>query len=207
MRARVGRVCVTKLLLTSECRLGDVPSRSPVSGNSERSLYRVLRLAPRGAGRSVDRERAGRNASSVKGPSPDKQSFPWWPSQYQEAKAAPRSARVPSGTVVESVSDSTRQRPDLGTTGVQDRGMYAEPAVESERAARSRTNVDRPRSRAGGQGVTTKSTPAILRAAVRCAHSSEVRISAHPDHRFRSITITCFARPDHGFRHRDHAFR
>jgi hypothetical protein len=165
--------CVTKLLLTSECRLGDVPSRSPVSGNSERSLYRVLRLAPRGAGRSVDRERAGRNASSVKGPSPDKQSFPWWPSQYQEAKAAPRSARVPSGTVVESVSDSTRQRPDLGTTGVQDRGMYARPAVERERAVRRRTKETRPRSRAGGQGVTSKSTLAILRAAVRCAHSSD----------------------------------
>jgi hypothetical protein len=166
-------VCVTKLLLTSECRLGDVPSRSLVSGNSGRSLYRVLRLAPRGAGRSVDRERAGRNALSVKGSSPDRQTFPWWPSQYEEAKAAPRSARVPCWTAGESVSDSTQQRPDSGTTGVQDRGMCAGPAVERERAARSRTNVDRPSSRAGGQGVTTKSTPAILRAAVRCAHSSE----------------------------------
>lgn len=166
-------MCVTKLLLTSECRLGDVPSRSLVSGNSERSLYRVLRPAPRGAGRSVDRECAGRNATSVKGPSPDKHSFPWWPSQYVEAKAAPGSARVPSGTAVESVSYSTRQRADFGTTGVQDHGMYTRPAAERERAARSRTKKVRPRSRVGGQGVTSKSAPTILPAAVRCAHSSE----------------------------------
>jgi hypothetical protein len=166
-------MCVTKLLLTSECRPGDVPDRSLVSGNTERSLYRVLRFAPRGAERSVDRECAGRNAKSVKGPSPDKQYFPWWPSQYEEAKAAPESVRVPRWTVVESVSDSTRQRPDFGTTGVQDHGMHTRPAAERERAARSRTETVRPRSRVGGQGVTSKSTPTILRAAVRCAHSSE----------------------------------
>jgi len=56
--------CVTKLQLTSGCRSGDDPGRSLVSGNTERSLYRVLRLAPRGVGRSVDRECAGRNAKA-----------------------------------------------------------------------------------------------------------------------------------------------
>jgi hypothetical protein len=166
-------MCVTKLLLTSECRPGDVPGRSLVSGNSERSLYRVLRFVPRGAERSVDRECAGRNATSVKGLSPDNQVFPWWPSQYEEAKAAPGLMRVPCWTAVESVFDSTQQHVNFGTTGVLDHGMYTRPAAERERAVRSRITSVRPRSRVGGQGVTTKSMPTILLTAVRCAHSSE----------------------------------
>lgn len=164
-------MCVTRLLLTSGCGPGDVPGLSPVSGNTARSLYRVLRSSPRGAERSVDRECAGRNATSVKRLSPDNQLFPWWPSQYEEAKAAPTSARA-LRAAEESVSDSTRQRSEAGTTGVLDHGMYTRPAAKRERAATSRTN-DRPRSRVGGQGVTSESTPAILEAAVRCARSSE----------------------------------
>jgi len=165
-------MCVTKLLLTSECRPGDVPGRSLVSGNTERSLYQVLRLSPRGAGRSVDRECAGRNAISVKGSSPDKLLFLWWPSQYEEAKATPRLERVPIGAARKSVSYSTLQRPCRGTTGVQDHSMYIRSAAERESSVSSRTNY-LPRSRVGRQGVMSESMPTILETEVRCAHSSE----------------------------------
>ncbi len=176
-------MCVTKLLLTSKCRAEDASARSLVSGNTERSLYRVLRGSSRGALRSVDREYAGRNATSVKGSSPDKQAFPWWPSHYEEAKAASTGHGFQLRSVAYASSDSASSRHSTDTTGVQDHGMYTRPAAERERSARSRTNrfgsgrrmakPDGSRSRGGGQGVTSESMPAILRAEVRCAHSSE----------------------------------
>ena len=175
-------VCVTKLLLTSKCRTGDAPARSLVSGNTERSLYRVLRGSSRGALRSVDREYAGRNATSVKGSSPDNQAFPWWPSQYEEAKAASTGHGFQLRSVAYASSDCASPRRSFDTTGVQDHGMYTRPAAERERSARSRTNgfgfgrhaatLDGSRSRVGGQGFKSKSTPTILRAEVRCARSS-----------------------------------
>lgn len=166
-------MCVTKLLLASECRMGDVPIRSLVSGNTERSLYQVLRGAPRGVRRSVDREYAGRNATSVKESSPDKHPIPWWPSQYEEAKAtsvmqrAQRAAHWPDGN---------EQRRTIDTTGVQDHGMYTRYAAERERSAGCRANR-RPLPKAGKQGLITEPT-AIHRAEVRCAHSSETRRKA-----------------------------
>ena len=75
-------MCVTRLLLTSGCSDRATGTPSPVSGNTFGSLYRVLRGSSRGALRSVDRNCAGRHASSVKGSSPDKHVFLWWPSQY-----------------------------------------------------------------------------------------------------------------------------
>ena len=54
---------------------------------ADSSWYQVLRVAvSRGTPRSVDRECAGRNASSVKVSSQGSHLFPWWPSQYEEAK-------------------------------------------------------------------------------------------------------------------------
>jgi hypothetical protein len=163
-------MCVTKLLLTSKCRIG-FAFRSLVSGDTARSLYRVLRYSSRGEGRSVNRECAGPNATSVKGSSPDNQVFPWWPSQYKEAKAAPTDHMLPLRDVAYAPPGSARPCHRIGTTGVQDLGMYTRPATERERAARSRTNI--PRSRVEGQGVKTKSGYTILCVAVRCARSSE----------------------------------
>jgi len=167
-------MCVTKLLLASECRFGDVPCRSLVSENTERSLYRVLRepMASRGATRSVDRECIGRNALSVKGSSPDRQLFSWWPSQYEEAKAVSKSPRVRYGTAMVSPPGRTLQRRPFDTTGVLDHGMYTRPAAERERSATSRAMCVRPRLRVSGQGVMSKSKT-ILVAEVRCSRSSE----------------------------------
>jgi len=165
-------MCVTRLLLTSGCGRRATGRLSPVGGNTSGSPYRVLRESPRGAARSVDRDCAGRNAPSVKGSSPDRQPFPWWPSQYEEAKAAPRVQRAPCRAAAESVSDSTLQRRTGGTTGVLDHGMYRRPAAERERSARGQANAVRPRPKVSEQGVTTK-FKTIPQAEVRCSHSSE----------------------------------
>jgi hypothetical protein len=167
--AIVRRMCVTKLLLTSGC---GPRGPSPVGGNTYGSPYRVLRASPRGAGRSVDRECAGRNASSVKGSSPDKHVVLWWPSQYEEAKAASSATRAQTYRAAPRIPTDREQRLALDTTGVQDRGMYTRPAAERERSARSRTTATRPGSRASEQGVTPE-FKAILRAEVRCSRSSE----------------------------------
>jgi hypothetical protein len=165
-------MCVTRLLLTSECRSGK-PGRSLASGNTERSLYRVLRAAlPRGSPRSVDRECAGRNASSVKGSSPDKHAVTWWPSQYEEAKAVSKGPRDRVRSAEVSPSGRTLQRRPFGTTGVQDHGMHTRPTAERERSVLSRANAVRPRLRVSGQGVTSKSKT-ILGTDVRCSRSSE----------------------------------
>ncbi len=165
-------MCVTPLLLTSECRPGQ-PDRSLVGGDTERSLYRVLRaVLSRGSPRSVDRECAGRNASSVKGLSPERQAVLWWPSQYEEAKAIPKGPRVCSvQTAVASPPGRALQRRPFDTTGVLDHGMYTRPAVERERSVASRAIEARPRLRASGRGVASESK-AILAAEVRCSRSS-----------------------------------
>lgn len=161
-------MCVTKLPLAGGCGPKDP---SPVRGNTYGSRYRVLRaVPPRGGPRSVDRECAGRNAISVKGLSPDKQSVLWWPSQYAEAKAISSGPRVPVGTAAVSPSGRTLQRRPLGTTGVLDHGMYTRSTAERERSASGRTN-SRPRSRVSEQGVTTE-FKTIPGAEVRCSRSS-----------------------------------
>ena len=133
--------------------------RIPVKG----SQYRVLRAAvPRGTPRSVDRNCAGRNATSVKGLSPDKQLFPWWPSYYEDAKATPEATLVVAA----------------GTTGVRDHGMYRRPAAERLRSARGRAATTGPGPRVEGQGVAAKFAT-IPRAEVRCLHSSD-EAGQHP---------------------------
>ena len=168
-------MCVTKLLLTSECRPGQ-PDRSLVSGNTERSLYRVLRepMAPRGATRSVDRECAGRNATSVNGIEP-RQTI-----HLRGGRASMRKRRQhrPSpGSLVgmrrNAPTEVARGPVDESTPpGSKTTACTQRPAAERERSAWSRTTAVRPRTRASEQGVTTK-FKAILRAEVRCVHSSE----------------------------------
>jgi hypothetical protein len=164
-------MCVTKLLLTSGDGGRTTSRRSPASGNTFGSLYRVLRGSSRGALRSVDRECTGRNAQSVKGSSPDKQFFTWWPSKYGSAKATSKGPRVPVGTGAASGAPAALQRRPFGTTGVQDHGMFTRPAAERERSARGRATASRPRLRVSEQGVAAefKTTP---RAEVRCLRSS-----------------------------------
>jgi len=60
---------------------------------------------------------------------------------------------------------------EMGTTGVQVHGMYRRPVTEHKRSAQSRVEANRPWPKAEGQGVLSKSA-AILRAEVRCPHSS-----------------------------------
>lgn len=116
-----------------------------------RSGYRVLRAdVRRRPARSVDRDDAGRNASSVKGSSPVKLHLPEWPSDYEAAKATPGS----SGP---------------GTPGVLDHGMSRRLAQELGKASDRRTRNE---SKTRRQGVTSESK--VLRlSALRCTHSSE----------------------------------
>jgi hypothetical protein len=104
------------------------------------SRYRVLRAAPsRGGPRSVDRECAGRNASSVKVSSPEKQNLPWWPSKYAAAKA-----------VSASISGA-------GTTGVQGHSMYTRLMSEPGRSPSGGAQRKSQRHLARGQGTVAKS--------------------------------------------------
>jgi hypothetical protein len=146
-------MCVTKLPLTCGKPTADRLSRRPVERKTHRS-YRVLRAAPpRGGPRSVDRDRAGRNAEAgVKGLSPDNQSVSWWPSLYDSGEG------------------STARK--SGTTGVRDHGMCGRPTAERERSAGSRALANRPRLRDEGQGVNAESA-STLPAEVRCPRSSE----------------------------------
>lgn len=169
-------MCVTKLPLTSECRRGDVPGgdpfRSLVSENTERSLYRVLRLVSRGTGRSVDRECAGRNATSVKGIEP-RQSV-----HFRGGRASMRKRRQHRpvtgfnfGVWRRRLRIARDPVTESAPPGSKTAACTSRPTAERERSASSRTT--NPGSRVGGQGVTSKSAPTILAAEVRCAHMSK----------------------------------
>lgn len=128
-------------------------NESFVTGNTVRSVYRVLRGSPRGALRSVDRNPVGRNAPSVKGLSPVKHNCPWWPSNYLAAKATPENH-------ISSVI--------FGITGVRDHGMLEGLLMKPRRSPRSRSRS----SRNIRQDVMFKSET-ILFGEVRCSHISE----------------------------------
>ncbi len=145
-------MCAKKSVATSGC--GNAPDGSQpssVRGNTVRSRYRVLRAAMgRPIPRSVNRDCAGRNATSVKGSSPDKHLI---------------------SVVAEQVLSSEGNTGELrltGTTGVQAHGMYRRRLLELGRSPqrRSRTIVDE------GQGLNTKSD-SMRSEEVRWTHSSE----------------------------------
>ena len=132
----------------------DLTDESSVTGNTVRSVYRVLRGSSRGDLRSVDRNPAGRNARSVKGLSPVKQSRAWWPSNYLAAKA------------ISGVCNTASVGPD--TIGVRDHGMLEEILMKPRRSLRGRSQM----SRYFWQDVMFKSERIPL-GEVRCSHSSE----------------------------------
>lgn len=149
--ASVAPMCVTKLTSASRCGFIDP---SPVCGNTERSQYRVLRGSPRGALRSVDRDRAGRNALSVKVLSLDKNLIYVVAEQVWSSEG--------------SIGSGNRS----GTTGVLGRGMYGRWTLERKRSVRNRRQSSEPGDVTAGQGVTTKSG-STFHAEVRSFHSSE----------------------------------
>ncbi len=127
----------------------NVSTPSPVPENTFGSGYRVLRDAMgRPIPRSVDRDCAGRNATSVKGSSPEKQYLPWWPSEYVAAKA----------TSIRSLMDAT---------GVQDHGMYRRLVKELGRSPESRSGMIQTRK----ARLITKSRARSF-GEFRCLHSS-----------------------------------
>ena len=152
-------MCVTRLprgrqlKSTSRCLASATLANSPAR-ETARARHRVLRAAsPRGGPRSVDRGCAGRNATSVKDVEPRQTVVPWWPSQYEEAKATPALSH------------------ERGTTGVRDHGMYIRSISKRERSAKSWAASFRPRPEAIEQGITSK-FEAILLAEVRCLYRS-----------------------------------
>jgi hypothetical protein len=118
------------------------------------SRYRVLRGLSRGRLRSVDRECAGRNASSVKVSSPVKHSVPWWPSKYEAAKATSTSHK------------------DVGTTGVQVHGMYTRLMSEPGRSPMAGAHNSSQCPLAHRQGMKAKSRATAV-GEVRSRRSSE----------------------------------
>ena len=157
-------MCVTKLLLTSECRKGDAPLRSLVSGNTERSLYRVLRGSSRGELRSVNRECAGRNAASVNGIEPRQTC------NFCGGRASMRKRRQ-HRSITGSLRGVWRKRLRIARDpviesappGSKTAACTQRPAAERERSARGRANAARPRLRVEGQGVKSKSTRQFLK--------------------------------------------
>ncbi len=162
-------MCEVKLSPTSGCGSADEAWTSPVCGNRATgdaamrcylrapSQYRVLRPPPRGGGRSVDRDCAGRNATSVKDVEPRQSS---------------RSVVVEhvSKTGESLVSEDNTSR-EAGTTGVQDHGMYRRSMTEHLRSASRGVEAKRPRPQTEGQGLRPKSE-VIPDAEVRCLHCS-----------------------------------
>lgn len=119
--------------------------------------YRVLRWPSRGGGRSVDRDRVGRNASSVKGIEPR---------QTTRSVVAEQVWSRP-----EHWSREGRTGRKAGTTGVQDHSMHGGPTTEHVRSAQGRAEAQRPWPQTSRQGLRPKSA-VIPRAEVRCLHCS-----------------------------------
>ena len=163
-------MCEVRLSSASGCVRAETAPISPVRGNRATggagfpcdsrapSRYRVLRGAPRGVLRSVDREWAGRNATSVKDVEP---------------------RQTPSSVVAEHVSGRPGDRLSegstsrkAGTTGVQDHSMSTRQVTVRLRSAASRADSPRPRP-ATGEEELRLDFPAMMRAEVRCSRSSD----------------------------------
>jgi hypothetical protein len=122
------------------------------------SWYRVLRLSSRGDGRSVDRDCAGRNATSVKEVEPRQSDCSVVAEQVFTSQPEHRLREGNTGRKV-------------GTTGVQDHGIHRRPVTEHLSSAGSRAEAKRPWPQTKGQGLKPKSEE-TLSAEVRCLHSS-----------------------------------
>ena len=173
---RVAPMCEVRLSSASGCEaVGRRPS-SPVRGNRATggaalgcdlrapSRYRVLRGAPRGAVRSVDRECAGRNATSVKDVEPRQTACSVVAERVWKDRGNPAS------------EGSTGRK--AGTTGVQDHSMHIRQVAVRLRSAAMWAVSPRPRPTTEGQGLRPES-PAMSPAEVRCPHSSD-EAGQHP---------------------------
>ncbi len=163
-------MCEVKLSPTSGCGSADKARTSPVCGSRATgdaamrcylrapSQYRVLRaVPPRGGPRSVDRDCAGRNATSVKDVEP----------RQTHSSVVAEHVSTTSESLVSEGSTSRK----AGTTGVQDHGMYRRSMTEHLRSASRGAEAKRPWPQAKGQGLRPKSE-VILGAEVRYLHSS-----------------------------------
>ena len=124
-----------------------------------RSRYRVLRLPSRGGGRSVDRDCAGRNATSVKDVEP-RQSLR---SVVAEHVWPNRGNPVSEGSTSSSIA---------GTTGVRDHSMHSRQVAEHLKSVSGGVEAPRPWLHTGGQGLRPKSEVVPV-AEVRCPRSSD----------------------------------
>lgn len=164
-------MCEVRLPPASGCKAVVRRSFSPVRGNratggaafscDSRALsrYRVLREASsRGDPRSVDRECAGRNATSVKAVEP-----------RQSGRSVVAEHVCPSSGNRLSEGSTSRE---AGTTGVRDHSMHARQVAVRLRSAAPLAVAPRPKPAADEEGLRPN-FPAMTSAEVRCPRSSE----------------------------------
>ena len=163
-------MCEVRLSSASGCGAVERRSSSPVRENrategaalscDSRALsrYRVLRGASRGALRSVDRECAGRNATSVKDVEPR---------QSVRSVVAEHVCEMPGNRLSEG---STSRK--TGTTGVQDHSMYTRQVAVRLRSAATLVVSPRPKPATDEEGLRPN-FPVMTSAEVRCSHSSD----------------------------------
>jgi hypothetical protein len=166
-------VCEVRLSSASGCGSVETTRSSPVRGNRATggaafscdlralSRYRVLRGTSRGVLRSVDRECAGRNATSVKAVEPRQSAM------FRGGRAG-MDDRLDSGHAKAAL---TLLAEEVGTTGVRDHGMHTRQVAVRLRSAASLVATPRPKP-AADEGGFTPNFPAMTSAEVRCPHSS-----------------------------------
>jgi len=162
-------MCEVRLSPASGCGSVEMTHSSPVRENGATggaalgchsralSRYRVLRGAPRGAARSVDRECAGRNATSVKDVEP-RQTVR---SVVAERVCSKLGNRLSEGSISRKA----------GTTGVQDHSMHIRQVAVRLRSAAPLAVSTRPKPATDEEGLKPN-FPAVTPAEVRCPHSS-----------------------------------
>ena len=164
-------MCEVRLSSASRCEAVVRRPSSPVRENratagaafscDSRALsrYRVLRAAPlRGGPRSVDRECAGRNATSVKAVEP-RQSSCFVVVEHVLASPGNR------------LSEGSTSR-EVGTIGVRDHSMYTRQVAVRLRSAAPLAVSPRPKPATDEEGLRPN-FPAMTSAEVRCPRSSE----------------------------------
>ena len=151
--------CGAKAMSPSPVRANGAPGGAAFSCDSRAlSRYRVLRVSSRGEGRSVDRECAGRNATSVKAVEP-----------RQSVRSVVAEHVCPSPGNRLSEGNTSRE---AGTAGVQDHSMYTRQVTVRLRSAAPLAASPRPKPAADEEGPTPN-FPVMTPAEVRCPRSSE----------------------------------